>query len=154
MNNTKMIHVLNGLIQMCKNGQEGYKEAADQAKNPDLKTFFSEQSHERSRCVAELQEQVRALGGDPDQSGSATGALHRVWMSIKGTLSGKDDRAILSEVERGEDSALAAFEESLNELLPERARPIIERWHRKIKAAHDRVRLMRDTRAARAGHRS
>src|SRR5438874_180930 len=38
------------------------------------------------RCAegaAELAAEVRALGGDPERSGSATGSLHRGWINIK-----------------------------------------------------------------------
>jgi len=153
MDNKKTIGTLNDLIQTCRDGQEGFQEAAENATSPDLKTFFREKGQERARCVTELQQQVRALGGDPEATGSTAGAMHRAWISIKGTFTGKDDHAILSEAERGEDSAVKAFEEALNEGLPPNLRTILEREYRVVKNAHDRVKQLRDARSATAARK-
>jgi uncharacterized protein (TIGR02284 family) len=154
MKNDKVITALNELIQTCRDGQEGFKEAAENVDNQDLRNFFDNESQHRARFVNELQHQVNALGGEPDTAGSPAGALHRAWIEVKGTLTGKDDKAILSEVERGEDSAVKAYETELAKALPENCRPIVERQYRAIKATHDQVRQMRDARSAAAGRRS
>lgn len=153
MDNDKVISILNDLIETCRDGQNGFKEASENAKSPDLKSFLQEESLERAKCVGELQQQVRALGGDPEKKGSTAGAMHRAWINIKGTLTGKDDKSILSEVERGEDSAVEAFEKALKEGLPMNVRTIVEKQYREIKAVHDQVKEMRDARSATAARK-
>jgi uncharacterized protein (TIGR02284 family) len=153
MDNDKVINLLNDLIATCRDGQEGFKEAADNATSPELKNFFRDVSRERTRCVGELQLQVRTLGGDPEKSGSTAGALHRVWIDIKGTLTGKDDGSILSEAERGEDSAVKAYEDALKQVLPANVRSIVEMQFREIKLVHDRVKQMRDAKSATAARK-
>jgi uncharacterized protein (TIGR02284 family) len=148
MDNDRIIGTLNDLIETCKDGQEGFKEAADNVKAPDLKTFFNQVAQERGVCVSELQADVRRLGGNPDKTGSAAGALHRTWMNIKGTLTGKDDHAILSECERGEDSAVEAYTDALKKGLPANVLAIVERQFQSIKQTHDRVKQMRDAKKA------
>jgi len=147
MDNDKVISTLNDLIETCRDGQQGFKEAADNVKAPDLKNFFIQTAQERAKCVSELQAEVRSLGGDPDKSGSAAGAMHRAWMNIKGTLTGKDDHAILSEAERGEDSAVEAYRDAMK-WLPPNILTIAERQFQRIKQTHDRVKQMRDAKAA------
>src|SRR5205085_9784663 len=115
MDNDKAISTLNNLIETLRDGQEGFKEAAENVKDSDLKTFFNQVSLERAQMVGELQQEVRALGGDPENSGSTAGALHRTWIDIKGTLTGKDDHSILSECDRGEDYAVKAYENAFKE---------------------------------------
>lgn len=154
MKNDKVITALNELIQTCRDGQEGFKEAANNVSNIDLKNFLENESHHRARFVSELQQQVHGLGGEPDSTGSPAGAIHRAWIEVKGTLTGKDDKAILSEVERGEDSAVKAYETELAKALPANCRPVVERQYRAIKATHDQVRQMRDARTATAGRMS
>jgi len=153
MNNDKVISILNDLIEACRDGQSGFREAADYAESPDLKLFFRQESLERAQFVGDLQQQVQALGGDPEKSGSTSGAVHRAWMTIKGTLTGKDDKSILNEVERGEDSAVQAYEDALRQGLPANLRMIIEKQYLEIKGVHDRVKQMRDARAASAGRK-
>jgi uncharacterized protein (TIGR02284 family) len=153
MDNDKVISTLNDLIETCRDGQEGFKEASENATSPELKSFFLEASRERARCVGELQQEVRTLGGDPEKSGSTAGALHRVWMDIKGTLTGKDDTSILNEAERGEDSAVKAFEDALKAGLPSNIRATVQRLFSEIKLTHDRVKQMRDSKSASAARK-
>lgn len=153
MDNDKVISTLNNLIETCRDGQEGFKEASENAKNAELKSFFLEASRERARCVGQLQQEVRTLGGDPENSGSTAGALHRVWIDIKGTLTGKDDTSILNEAERGEDSAVEAFQDALKEGLPANLRSTVQQLFSEIKLTHDRVKQMRDTKSASAGRK-
>ncbi|HXG67333.1 MAG TPA: PA2169 family four-helix-bundle protein [Blastocatellia bacterium] len=151
IDNDKVISTLNDLITTCRDGQNGFQEAAENVKSADLKSFFLQVSQERAQFVGELQREVRSLGGDPDKSGSASGALHRAWMDIKGSLTGRDDEAILNECERGEDSAVNAYQDALKENLPANINTIVERQFRSVKSVHDRVKSLRDARSATSG---
>jgi uncharacterized protein (TIGR02284 family) len=55
-----------------------------------------------------------------------------------------DDEAILSECERGEDSAMHEYEEAMQDGLTGTAREIVARQFSEIKSAHDRVRHLGD----------
>ncbi|HYP29096.1 MAG TPA: PA2169 family four-helix-bundle protein [Blastocatellia bacterium] len=151
MDNDKVISTLNDLIETCRDGQNGFQEAADNVKNPELKEFFYSISQERARYVGELQQEVRALGGDPENTGSTAAALHRAWIDINGTLTGKDDASILNECERGEDSAVNAFKDALKEDLPANIRATVEREYQSVQRAHDRVKALRDSKSATTG---
>jgi len=151
MDNDKIISTFNNLIETCRDGQNGFKEASENIKEAQLKTFFNEMSLERAQLAGELQQEVVRLGGDPEKSGSTAAALHRVWMDIKGTFTGKDDKSILSECERGEDSAVEAYEDALKENLPANLASIVERQHMRVKQVHDRIKQLRDAKSASSG---
>jgi len=144
MSNDNAISVLNSLIETCKDGEQGFKTAADGLKNPELKTKFLAYSRERAQMSSELQAEVRRLGGDPERSGSMSGSLHRGWIDIKSVVTGKDDAAILAEAERGEDVAKSAFEGALKEGLPASALSLVQQQVPKVFAAHNEVRNLRD----------
>lgn len=149
MDNDKVISTLNNLIETCRDGQNGFKEAAENVASPELKTFFHQVALERSQLVGELQQEVQRLGGNPENTGSTAAALHRAWMDIKGSLTGKDDHSILSECERGEDSAVDAYKDALkDENLPSNLRSTVERQFRSILEVHNRVKQLRDSRSA------
>ena len=148
MDNDKVISTLNDIIEICRDGQNGFKEAAENVKSTDLKSFFNECSTERAQFVSDIQLEVRRLGGDPQKTGSTAGALHRVWMDIKGTFTGKDDHAILSECERGEDSAVEAYREAIKLSLPLTIQQLLERQFQSVRQTHDRIKQMRDAKAA------
>lgn len=143
--NDDVISVVNGLIETCKDGQDGFAQAAEAVKTSNLKTVFYELSQERSRFVGELQELVRTLGGTPETGGSFTGAIHRGWIGLKAAVTGNDDKAILNECEAGEDSAKAAYKSALAEPLPANVKEILNTQYASVGAAHDRVKALRDS---------
>lgn len=152
MGNDKAISCLNNLIETNRDGQNGFKEAAENVKNSELKSFFNQASLDRARFVGELQQEVRRLGGDPENTGSTSAALHRVWIDLKGTFTGKNDESILSECERGEDSAVDAYKDALKDQnLPNDLRALVEKQFSSVKQSHDQVKQWRDAKGATSG---
>ena len=150
LSNDDVISTLNGLIQTCKDGQYGFKAASEGIERSDLKTVFYEFSQQRAEFAGVLQELVRSLGGDPEDSGSVSAAVHRGWMDIKSLVTGKDEGAILNECERGEDYAKEAYTEALKEKLPANVADVVTQQSHAIVAAHNRVRSLRDSAAAKS----
>jgi uncharacterized protein (TIGR02284 family) len=150
--NKESISILNDLIETSKDGEKGFQTSAEDVKNPAVKEFFLSRSAEIATAVRELQAEVRALGGDPETSSSVSGTLHRAWVDLKSTLTGKDDKAVLEEVERGEDVAKKAYREALEKAreknLPMNVISLIEKQQAGVQANHDKVKALRD--AARA----
>jgi len=143
--NDDVISTLNGLIETCKDGQNGFKEAAEGVERSDLKSLFYEFSQQRSQFAGELQSLVQSLGGDPENTGSMAAALHRGWINIKSVVTGKDEGAILNECERGEDSAKAAYKSALEESLPANVTETIQTQYVSVQSAHDRIKALRDS---------
>jgi uncharacterized protein (TIGR02284 family) len=140
--NDNVISTLNNLIETCKDGENGFRTASDGVKNGELKTLFLTYSQQRAQFAAELQTEVRNLGGDPENTGSVAASLHRGWINIKSTVTGEDEGAIISECERGEDSAVKNYKDALNENLPANIQSLVERQFTQVKEAHDRIRAM------------
>jgi uncharacterized protein (TIGR02284 family) len=145
MNENDTISVVENLIETCKDGQKGYQDAAHHVKRADLKTYFNEQSLERSRFAGELEAELIRLG-KPDKkvSGSVGGALRRAWIDTKVSLGG-GDKTILDSIEAGEDTAKEAYEKAVTGDLPEDIAQIVRRQASSVQRAHDKVKMLRDT---------
>ena len=65
--------------------------------------LFRERAGERRRVVEELRTEVRRLGGDPEDGGTFMGKVHQRFLDLKAAIAGRDEKAIVEEVERGED---------------------------------------------------
>ena len=142
----EIISTINCLIETLKDGEKGFKEAADAVKDPQLKSLFQEYSRQRSRFANALQAQAKSLGElKSEKSSSAAGAMHRAWISLKSAVTSGDDKAILSECERGEDSAISEYEEAMKDGLTGTAREVVARQFTEIKSVHDRVKHLRDS---------
>lgn len=149
MDNARTIRLLQELADTCRDGQNGYRDAADHVTDSHLREFFNEQSLARAGFAGELEQEIIRLGkADPDTSGSAAAAIRRAWIDFRSELGG-GDTTILASVESGEDSAKAVFEKVLREPnLREDLAMLIRRQVTSIMAAHDHVRSLRDAKAA------
>ena len=144
MNNDDVISTLNDLIETCKDGEQGFRTCAEDIKDAQMKSFFTSRAQSCAEAAAELQQEVRTLGGDPETSSSVSGALHRRWVDIKGMITGKDDEAILNECERGEDVAKRSYETALGKTLPANIKSIVERQYNGVLKNHDQVKALRN----------
>ena len=144
----EIISTINSLIETLKDGQEGYRQAAEAVTAPELKSLFNEFSMQRSRFAGELQSEAISMGeSKPEDSSSTAGALHRTWINLKSGVTSHDDHAILAECERGEDSAVKEYREAMeNEDLSAPVREILSRQFAEVKSAHDRIKQLRDAR--------
>ena len=142
----EIISTINSLIETLKDGQEGFKQAAEAVKDSNLKSLFNEYSMQRSRFAGELQAEAVQLGEpDPETSSSPSGAMHRAWINIKSAVTSGDDHSILAECERGEDSAVKEYQEAIEDSdLSSPIREIVRRQYSEVKSAHDRIRQLRD----------
>src|ERR1043166_1612254 len=142
----EIISTINDLIETLKDGQKGFREAAEAVKDTRMKSIFSEFSLQRARFAGELQNEAITLGEhNPENTSSAAGAMHRAWINLKAAITSRDDHAILAECERGEDSAVNEFKKAMEETeLSAPIREIVSRQYAEVKRAHDRIKELRD----------
>lgn len=132
--------VLQHLIEICWDGERGFRAAAEVIHDAPLKELFVELADQRARFAAALEPHLHRLGGRTDWEGTAAGALHRRWMSLMGRMPGHGDHAIVNETERGEHAAIGAYEEALNGVLPPTVTDLVEAQREAVRKAHDRIR--------------
>ena len=137
LSTTKSISsVLNALIGICKDGQNGFRIASDDVHHLPLKSLFFEFSSQRARFVSELESLVVGLGEEADEEGSLAGVLHRAWIDLKSALSSGNEKAVIAECIRGEETALAEYEDALqHEDLPQHIRLVITQQAGEIQQA-------------------
>jgi uncharacterized protein (TIGR02284 family) len=133
---------LNQLIQTCKDGESGFKVAAESVDDVNLQHLLESYSQQRSEFAAELEAEVERLHQSSAQAGHVAAALHRGWMDIKSLATGRDEAAIIAECERGEDVAVKAYEQGIASGLPADLRALVERQFVKVKEAHDQIRSL------------
>lgn len=138
-NDSDVTSVLNGLVETAKDGENGFRHAAEHAKDSSLKSVFARYASQRSTYATELQSLISTLGGKPAESGHVAGALHRGWMTIKEAVS-KGDKALVDEAETGEDAAVKAYQEAISKALPANVQSVVERQYSGIQEAHSVIR--------------
>jgi uncharacterized protein (TIGR02284 family) len=140
--NKTAISTLNSLIETCNDGAQGFQTAAEGIQDLSIRELFNSYARQRREFAEQLRAEVRRLGGTPDEGGSVSGSVHRGWMNLKAAIAGKTDSAIISEAERGEDIAVAAYQQAMSGSLPAEVDAIVRSQFSDVKAAHDRVRAL------------
>lgn len=147
IDNAKVHSTLKNLIDVLRDGHEGFLELEKHLKDPEARTFFLKETQERANFAAELENELHRLGvKDVHEDGKASGKLHRAWGELKAKLGG-GDHALLATAEQGEDEAKKAYKEALEVHLPADIRDLLMRQQVHIQASHDKVKAMRDAKA-------
>ena len=135
------ISTLNGLIATTIDSVDGYRSSAEAVESTRFAELFTARAAERSSVVEQLRAEVRRLGGNPEDDGSLLAGGHRAFLNLKAAVTGRDDQAIVAEVERGEDHIKAKYEAALadDSLAPE-CRSLIETAYSSVKGGHDEMR--------------
>jgi uncharacterized protein (TIGR02284 family) len=131
--------VLNRLIEMCKDEEESLRYLADHVQNPAMKTLFTELADRRARFATELVPHAQRLGGFEPHDGTARGAWHRRWRSLRDALVKQDDRAIAAEAEQEEQRVLAMYGGALDQILPPGTRDLVEAQAEEVRRNHGQV---------------
>ncbi|MET0365361.1 MAG: PA2169 family four-helix-bundle protein [Sphingobium sp.] len=138
---TRDVSALNSLIATTLDSVEGYTEAAKDTKNASFQTLFTGLAGERRQLVSRLQQEVSTLGGDPEDDGTVLASAHRVFLNLKSVVTGHDDKAIINEVEAGEDHIKAKYEDALGDRdLSPAVQALISSAYESVKAGHDEIR--------------
>ena len=139
-NHSEEISTLNTLIATTIDSITGYENSAEDIENSRFREIFRERANERQSVVSELQQEVRRLGGDPEDGGSFMGKTHQRFEDLKSAITGGDEKSIINEVERGEDYLKEKFETALNaDTLSGESRSVVERCYQSVRAGHDQM---------------
>ncbi len=139
-NHSDEISTLNTLIATTIDSITGYENSAKDIQSERFREIFRQRADDRQRVVQELRDEVRRLGGDPEDGGSFLGKAHQRFEDAKSAVTGGNDESIINEVERGEDYLKGKFEAALNgDTLSGEARSVVERCYQSVKSGHDQI---------------
>ena len=135
----ELISDLNDLTETCRDSEEGFRHAAQHAENAALRSLFDTYSRQAARSAAELQAEVRRLGGHPKAADLFDSQAACGWITITDKLKGEDEIAILAECGCGVDAAERSYAAVLAKGLPAEVLPLLERQHTELKEVRDRI---------------
>jgi uncharacterized protein (TIGR02284 family) len=135
------ISTLNSLIAATLDSVDGYEAAANDTRIGRLAELFRARAYERSIVAHSFQVHVSRLGGEPAAGGTLLGGAHHIFTKLKGAVTGHGVRAIVREVERGEDLIKARFETALrDDTLSAPVKATIETGFTSVEEGHGQMR--------------
>lgn len=111
---SKTAHTLNDIIEIARDGQDFYTEAADKVKDAELSALFTKIAGVKSQIVTSLSSTVAATGAKPAEHGTVVGSMQQFYGKVRATL-GDTQYGYVAELEESEDRLLKAFKDTLTD---------------------------------------
>jgi uncharacterized protein (TIGR02284 family) len=141
MDNAKTVSVLNDLLNITNDRIEGFSKVEDKVWETysGLRADYDRMVSQSQQMKSELIEIINARGGEPDNTTSTAGAIHRTWIDLKNSFSGDKDESTLENVVFGENAAINAYQSALDsgDLDPESSRVVLDQLHH-LKASYEK----------------
>ncbi|UII25208.1 PA2169 family four-helix-bundle protein [Fulvivirga maritima] len=113
-NKNIIIDKLNHLIKRNYDAEYGYKDAAENVEDGELKVLFKAYAEQRYQFGHDLKGEIENLGGQVKKDGtSIAGDIHRKWMDFKAAVSSQDGESMLEEGRKGEMVSWEDYNEAL-----------------------------------------
>lgn len=106
---------LNELLYFVNDRIEGYKRAVRETQDPQLRDYYQHLVRQSQRFAGTLNDHLRRAGGERQTSTTLKGKLYRRFMAAASAFTGHDEKAILASNVHGEQWALKAYEEALDD---------------------------------------
>jgi uncharacterized protein (TIGR02284 family) len=139
-----VISRLNALAQVVRDGEVGYRNAADGVQDEQLRLAFEACAQDRHAMLDDLCDAIRSKGAEPNLDAPVTAAMYRGWFNADDSLNPDDPYAMLVECEVGEDLTRKRLSEALEQEMPHEIKPLIERQIQRARLTHDRIRGLRE----------
>ena len=124
----KATTVLNDLIKINNERIVCYQQAIDQATNLDydLKSIFKDIIEEGVHFKQELIDHIKLHAGNPKDTLTLSGMIHRAWVDLKVTFTDNTRQSIINFCEYNEQIAQHAYKAALNMLATKKNTDVYE----------------------------
>lgn len=128
---------LQELLLFVNDRIEGYKKALDESQDTELSGYYKQLVSQSQRFANELNAHLRLQGGGREANTTFKGKIYRRFMEAAAAVTGHSEKTILATNIHGEQWALKAYEEALNDhTLTGQLRQEVERQFEQSKRTH------------------
>jgi uncharacterized protein (TIGR02284 family) len=140
--NRRAAALLNRLIFACNDGARAQTSASLIVKGSERRAQLEDGATRRLAFANELSELVRALGGTPNDGGSAVEGLRAAAHRVRALLVGENGGDAYGTCARVEAHAERLYEVAIDAELPGQARVVVARHHAEIVTDHAELRRL------------
>ena len=141
--NEKSADMLNELIEITRDGERFYLDAAKKVRSQELKGIFRQMAQVRQDLIDDLGDQVLARGDVPSGDRTLAGTARKLYADALATIRADEEPVYVAELEEAEDRLLDHYRGALDEA-PLPVREILERHLPTVRAAHSRMKRLKD----------
>ncbi|WP_426058435.1 PA2169 family four-helix-bundle protein [Hymenobacter sp. B1770] len=131
---------LHELLLFVNDRVAGYQRAADESKDAELQSYYKHLMQQSKDFSRKLNLYLGEQDGGSETSTTLKGKFYRAWMDSKAAITGYSETAILGSNVYGEEWALKAYEEALqNKSLNWALRSEIQRQYTQSQKTYERL---------------
>lgn len=140
VNSTGTLHEL---LLFVNDRVEGYQRAARESQDGDLRNYYEDLASQSKQFATRLNGYLRVQQSDPETGTTLKGKLYRAWMEAKAAITGYSETAVLASNVYGEEWALKAYEEALQDrTVSGTLRREVERQHEQSQQTYRRLKQL------------
>ena len=116
--NEEIVDDLNDLVKINNDRIMGYEKAVEDTEDTQLDDLFRHYIIQSQSFRSQLADHIVRIDGMAVSNATSTDVsskIHRAWIDIKTALTGKDRDTVLSSVEFGENMAIEAYKDAIEE---------------------------------------
>ena len=144
--NEDIVDDLNDLVKINNDRILGYEKAVEDNEDPQLDDLFRHYIIQSQNFRSQLADHIVRIDGlavSDVNSTDTTSKLHRAWIDIKTALTGKDRASVLSSVEFGENAAVEAYEDAVeNDKIPAYIKEDLQKQLSELRESYDKMKSM------------
>lgn len=134
--------LLNDLLQLNLDSQNGDQTAADALQNKTYAERLHQYAQERKQNADELTQLLRANGHTVSKAGTLSGLVHQGWLNLEALLAA-GDASILAECERVDALILSAYQDVMGKTTNDELLALLRQQFTVIRGAHDYIKTLR-----------
>ncbi len=142
---TEIKNQVKELGNLVADGYNGYHTAAENVKNPVLKSMFGDLKVQKQNNLKQLDDStMKDYEFSVNDNGTAKGFFHRTWMNTKSAFTNNDSQ-IVSEAIRGEEEALETYQKTLDKDVSTNLRSVMNEQKTGLEASIIKLKSIENT---------
>lgn len=136
---TDNAHLLKDVVQAARDGAQFYEAAARSVGSGALEQTFVRIAKSKRDLVAALCGRLEMIGEEAPQRESVGNSLRKAYADLRATLSRREDKVWIRQLEETEDRLLAQFQEAIDKTDNAEIRSQLQAHLPVVRASHDEM---------------
>jgi uncharacterized protein (TIGR02284 family) len=136
--------LLNDLLEVARDGERFYRDAADKVASPELRGTFRQMAEVRQRLMDDLAQHVTARGAQPSDDRTLWGKSRKAYADVLAAMAPDNEDIYIRQLEAVEDRLLRHYENALEHAGRDSVRHVLQRHLLTVRAAHERMAALKN----------
>ncbi len=134
------------LININEDACEFYEDAQKQAKSPQIKTTFANLESLHKGVIINLQQKIRANGGNPEANETFMGQAAQFFGQMAAKISNDVDETLVTHLEEAEDRCLHSIQDAMDsEDVTPSTKAMLQGELATLQKSHDYMKSLKDS---------